>query len=189
MNLKRGIRQSMLASVAVLGLFTQTHAQDWTLTPTSLISFDIKSVGLSVVKGTFHQQQSSMHFDLQSPQNASIELTLMTNSLSFSKPVLKNMILGEDFFKAAQYKTVMFKSTDFQPLGNNRYRVNGYLTLRGITKLVILDTVLIPNASHSKLLDVQSSTVINRRDFGMKKAFGGVGEKVNIYLTGQWKVK
>ena len=46
-----------------------------------------------------------------------------------------------------------------------------------------------PNPSNPKLLDVQSSTVINRSDFGMKRALGGVGEKVNIQLSGQWLAK
>ena len=99
------------------------------------------------------------------------------------------MFLGEDFFNAAQYKTATFKSTEFQPLGDGRYSVKGDLTLRGVTKQVTFDMLLKPNSSNPKLLDVQSSTVINRSDFGMKRALGGVGDKVNIQLSGQWLAK
>lgn len=65
----------------------------------------------------------------------------------------------------------------------------GDLTLRGITKPVIFEAMLKPNVSNPKLLDVDASGIINRSDFGMKKAYGGVGEKVNIQLIGQWQVK
>ena len=88
-----------------------------------------------------------------------------------------------------QYKTVTFKSTEFVPQDSDRFNVQGELTLRGITKPVTFDAVLKPNASNSKLLDVYAIGYINRSDFGMKKSYGGVGEKVDIKLTGQWQLK
>lgn len=187
MGIKIRIIQCLLASLAALSL--PVLAQSWTLTAASHVSFDIKAVGLSVVKGTFNQQHSRMFFDASAPKTASAELILAANSLTFSKPALRNMFLGEDFFNAAQYKTAIFKSTEFQPLGDGRYSVKGDLTLRGVTKEVTFDMLLKPNPSNPKLLDVQSSTVINRSDFGMKRALGGVGDKVNIQLSGQWLAK
>lgn len=187
MGIKIRITQCLLASLAALSL--PVLAQGWTLTAASHVSFDIKAVGLSVVKGTFNQQHSRMFFDASAPKTASAELILAANSLTFSKPALRNMFLGEDFFNAAQYKTATFKSTEFQPLGDGRYSVKGDLTLRGVTKQVTFDMLLKPNPSNPKLLDVQSSAVINRSDFGMKRALGGVGDKVNIQLSGQWLAK
>src|SRR5690606_7293361 len=105
------------------------------------------------------------------------------------KPSLRNMVMGEDLFHASRYKTVKFKSTQFKSNGANRYQVLGQLTLRGVTRPVVFDTTLTPNKSNPNLLDVKSTTVIKRSDFGMKKAMAGVGEKVNIHLTGQWKAK
>lgn len=35
------------------------------------------------------------------------------------------------------------------------------------------------------MLDVEAKTVVKREDFGMKKAFAGIGEKVNIQVSGQ----
>jgi len=74
-------------------------------------------------------------------------------------------------------------------LGGGKYNIAGNLTLRGITKPVTFSTTLKPSANSAHLLDVRSSAMINRSDFGMKKAIGGVGEKVNIQLSGQWKVQ
>lgn len=159
----------------------------WSLTPKSSVGFSINSLGLTVVKGSFQQFQASMQFDPQKPQQASTEFTMQVDSLQLSKPSLKNMIMGEDLFDASRYKTVNFKSTQFKPNGTNRYQVLGNLTLRGVTRPVVFDTTLTPNKTNPNLLDVNSKTVINRSDFGMKKATAGVGEKVNIHLIGQWK--
>ena len=120
-----------------------------------------------------------MQFDPDKPKQSSTEFTMQVDSLEVSKPSLKNMIMGEDLFHASRYKTVNFKSTQFKPNGTNRYQVMGQLTLRGVTRPVVFDTTLTP----------KSTTVINRSDFGMKKATAGVGEKVNIHLMGQWKTQ
>ena len=70
-------------------------------------------------------------------------------------------------------------------MGNGKYNVLGHLTLRGVTKPVIFETTFKPSMSNANLLDVQASAVINRSDFGMKKGIAGVGDKVNLHLSGQ----
>ena len=183
------IKNALLIAGVTFAFSTQVQAQSWTLTPQSNVGFEIKSLGVTVVRAKFNRVQSSMQFDAKAPQHASTHFVMDVNSLSLSKPSLKNMILGEDLFYASKYKTANFKSTSFKDLGDGQYNIAGNLTLRGITKPVSFSTTLKPSASNANLLDVQSSAVINRSDFGMKKAIGGVGEKVNIQLSGQWKVQ
>ena len=183
------IKNALLIAGVTFAFSTQVQAQSWTLTPESNVGFEIKSLGVTVVRAKFNRVQSSMQFDAKAPQYASTNFVMDVNSLSLSKPSLKNMILGEDLFYASKYKTANFKSTSFKDLGGGQYNIFGNLTLRGITKPVSFSTTLKPSASNANLLDVQSFAVINRSDFGMKKAMGGVGEKVNIQLSGQWKVQ
>lgn len=189
MDVTKMRRLGLAAGIAALSLLSQLHAQSWTLTDASSVSFDIKTVGLSVVKGVSNQPQSRLYFDIHMPQNASVVVTLVASTLRFSNPALTPMILGEDFFNSAQYKTVTFRSTEFVPQDQDRFKVEGDLTLRGITKPVTFDVVLKPNTLNSRLLDVYAVGYINRSDFGMKKSYGGVGEKVSIQLTGQWQIK
>jgi len=183
------IKNILMIAGVIFACSTHAQAEAWTLTPQSNVGFEIKSLGVTVVKAKFNRVQSSMQFDVKAPQHASTNFVMDVNSLSLSKPSLKNMILGEDLFYASKYKTATFKSTSFKDLGGGKYNIAGNLTLRGITKPVTFSTTLKPNANTANLLDVQSSAMINRSDFGMKKAIGGVGEKVNIQLSGQWKVQ
>ena len=183
------IKNALMIAGVTFAFSTQVQAQSWTLTPQSNVGFEIKSLGVTVVRAKFNQVQSSMQFDAKAPQHASTHFVMDVNSLSLSKPSLKNMILGEDLFYASKYKSATFKSTSFKDLGDGQYNIVGNLTLRGITKPVSFSTTLKPSTNNTNLLDVQSSAVINRSDFGMKKAIAGVGEKVNIQLSGQWKVQ
>ena len=183
------IKNALMIAGVTFAFSTQVQAQSWTLTPQSNVGFEIKSLGVTVVRAKFNRVQSSMQFDAKAPQHASTNFAMDVNSLSLSKPSLKNIILGEDLFYASKYKTANFKSTSFKDLGGGQYNIVGNLTLRGITKPVSFSTTLKPSTNNTNLLDVQSSAVINRSDFGMKKAIGGVGEKVNIQLSGQWKVQ
>ena len=140
MKIKKIMKSALIMGAVGLAGLTQVNAQNWTLTPQSNVGFEIKSVGLSVVKGKFNQVQSKMNFDSNAPQKASTNFVLDVNSLSFSKPSLKKMIMGEDLFNAAQYKTVSFKSTNFTSLGQGKYNIAGNLTLRGGTKPVVFNT-------------------------------------------------
>lgn len=186
MNIPTTLQHILILGLIPLGIVTQVNAQEWTLTPQTYVGFEVKSMGFSTVKGKFGQVQSSMSFDPAAPQNASARFVMQVNSLSLSKPSLKDMMMGEDLFYVEKYPTATFNSREFIALGNHQYKIKGDLTLRGITRPVILDTSLQPNPQR---LDVESKTVVKRSDFGMKKAFGGIGEKVNIEVSGQWHMK
>lgn len=164
-----------------------SYAETWSLTSKSNVGFNIDSMGMTIVKAKFNRVQSTLNFDPKSPTKASTQFNMDVNSLSLSKTSLKNMIMGEDLFYAAKYPTASFQSTSFKTNGNNKYQILGQLTLRGVTKPVTFNATLKPNSTNPKLLDFNSSTVIKRSDFGMKKAVGGVGEKVNIQVSGQWQ--
>ena len=183
------IKNALMIAGVTFAFSTQVQAQSWTLTPQSNVGFEIKSLGVTVVRAKFNRVQSSMQFDAKAPQQASTNFVMDVNSLSLSKPSLKNMILGEDLFYAEKYPTATFNSHEFLALGNYQYKIKGDLTLRGITQPVILDASLEVNPFDPQLMNVEAKTMVKRSDFGMKKAFGGIGEKVNIDVSGQWQRK
>ena len=115
------IKNALMIAGVTFAFSTQVQAQSWTLTPQSNVGFEIKSLGVTVVRAKFNRVQSSMQFDAKAPQHASTNFVMDVNSLSLSKPSLKNMILGEDLFYASKYKTANFKSTSFKDLGGERW--------------------------------------------------------------------
>ena len=130
--MKTTIKTGLLSLAICLALTSQSFARSWTLTPKSDVGFEIKSMGLTVVKAKFNQVQSTMQFDVKAPQNASTHLVMDVESLSFSKPLFKHMILGEDLFYVEKYKTVIFKSIQFKP-ATSMVQASPYpLFIRGI---------------------------------------------------------
>ena len=85
-----------------------------------------------------------------------------------------------------KYKTIVFKSTHFKKIEKNKYYIYGMLTIRGVTKPVIFETILKPDDQNSEKLDVLATTIIKRSDFGMQPAVAGIGENVNIQVKGVW---
>ena len=183
------IFNACVTSVVLFAMAGPVAAETWHLSAKSKIGFDIRSAGLSIVNGQFQSYQAQMQLDPVQPQSASVKFVMDVNSLLLSKPSLKEMILGESFFNVARYKTTSFQSTQIKSLGHHKYAIHGHLTLRGMTKPVVFDTTLTPVAGNAKALKVLSTTTIHRSDFGMRKAIGGVGEKVTIQLDGQWLSK
>lgn len=185
-RIKKNMRFVSLFTVMVAGTASAAETS-WILTPDSEVGFHIDSLGVNIVKARFNTVQSLMKFDPDVLQNASVKFVLDVNSLSFDKPAMRNMILGQDLFYAEKYKTVSFKSDHFKALGGYKYLISGQLTIRGVSKPVIFNATLKPVSYRNHLIDASATTTIDRSDFGMKKAFGGVGEKVNIQLVGQWQ--
>ena len=83
MNVIKLAQHGLLTGFVVWGLLPSVYAKTWVLTDTSRISFDIKTVGLSAVKGVSNQSQAKLYFDINTPQNASVQVIFPTNSLKF----------------------------------------------------------------------------------------------------------
>jgi len=77
LKLKTIIKTGLLSLAICLALISQSFARSWTLTPKSDVGFEIKSMGLTMVKAKFNQVQSTMQFDANAPQNASTHLVMM----------------------------------------------------------------------------------------------------------------
>ena len=83
LNLKTTIKTRLIIITMSSVVTGSAFAQSWTLTPQSDVGFEIKSMGLTVLKAKFNQVQSTMQFDAKAPQNASTHFVLDVDSLSF----------------------------------------------------------------------------------------------------------
>jgi polyisoprenoid-binding protein YceI len=87
---------------------------------------------------------------------------------------------GADWLDVAKYPTITFKSTSVQPGQNGAFKLNGELTLHGVTKPVTLDGKVegsIVDSHGRKHIGYSATTTIDRRDFGLnwgKTTPGGV---------------
>ena len=160
----------------------------------SQVGFSIRHF-FSKVPGRFNDYSGTIVMDEKNPAASSVEVTIQAASIFTDNEKRDAHLKTPDFFSADSFPTLTFKSTKVAPAGKDRYKVTGDLTMRGVTKPVVLDVeflgmgqVGIGGQAMGTKAGYEATTTLNRRDYGnnWNKTLdqGGVmlGEDVAISL-------
>ena len=135
----------------------------------SVIGFAIKHYEISLVKGRFRDFSGNIRFDDQDITKSSVEFAAKIESINTGVDRRDAHLRTADFFDAAKFPEMTFKSTSVESKGD-QYALHGELTLKGVTKPVSLPfklTGAIKDAQGNARFGVAAQTTINRRDFGI----------------------
>ncbi|MDI3341536.1 MAG: YceI family protein [Sphaerobacter sp.] len=158
-------------STQVQATQTATGRARWVIDPVhSEIGFAVRHMMVSTVRGRFGEFSGHIDLDPADPSTASAEVTINVNSIDTRNADRDAHLRSPDFFDAEHYPTITFKSRQIEPLGDNRYRIVGDLTIRGVTREVVLDATVAgphPDAYGGMRIGISASTSINRFDFGL----------------------
>lgn len=177
------------AAAAAISASAATYTID---TAHTAAGFKVRHLMISNVKGEFTKTTGTVNFDPKNLASSSVDATIDVNTISTREDKRDAHLKSPDFFDAAKYPTITFKSTKFEGAGAGKYKVAGNLTLHGVTKPVVLElTNVTPETKGMQgeaRIGGQASTKINRKDFGLtwsKTMDGGgavVGDEVEITL-------
>jgi len=104
----------------------------WSIDPVhSTIGFRVRHFGVSWFRGSFKDVTGSVTSDENGLASVTGEITIP--SLSIDNPQLHGHLLSPDFFDAETHPTGGFRSTSIEQLADDRYRIVGQLTLRGVS--------------------------------------------------------
>jgi polyisoprenoid-binding protein YceI len=124
------------------------------------------------VEGRFKDIAGTLTYDAAKPENSHIEITIQAASISTDNDMRDNHLRSADFFDAAQYPTITFKSTMIMPTDQKgRYQVTGDFTMHGVTRPVVVTVDLLGFAEVTGMGyrgGFAATTTINRQDFGLK---------------------
>ena len=158
----------------------------------SAARFKVRHMMIANVGGEFNSVSGTIDFDAAKPDQTKVAASIDVNSLHTGDPQRDGHIKGADFFDAATFPSITFRSKNVAAGGSaGGYKVTGDLTLRGVTKEVTLNVDSVsPEVTDPWSLQrrgLSAVTTINRKDFGMgwnAPAGGGVmlGENVEIIL-------
>jgi polyisoprenoid-binding protein YceI len=155
-------------------------------------AFAVRHMMVTTVRGEFGKVAGTVVFDEADPSRTRIEATIDASSVNTGVEMRDNHLRSADFFDVGQHPHITFKSTHVHKVGDDEYKVTGDLTMRGVTRQVVLD-VESPSAEVKDPYGVfkrgaTATTNVNRRDFGLhwNQALeaGGVmvADKVNITI-------
>jgi polyisoprenoid-binding protein YceI len=143
----------------------------WTIDkPHSNVKFAVTHLVVSEVEGSFKLFDGSMENTKADFSDAKINFTVDVNSLNTENDMRDNHLKSDDFFNAQKFPAMKFQSTSFTPLGGNKYKLAGNLTIRDVTKPVVFDVTYggSVNMMGKTKLGFKARTTINRFDYNLK---------------------
>ena len=140
--------------------------------------------------GVFGEVAGTMSFDEENPENSSVETTIDVFSIDTGRQKRdEDLLEREEFFQAESFPEITFQSTQVEPSGSDRMTVSGNLTIRDVTKEVVLDVryrdhSVDSHGSHRAVFEAE--TELSREEFGID--WGGtpgqvvIGDEVTVKL-------
>ena len=182
-----------LAFATVVSLRAQAGTTTYKIDPRhSSAQFAVTHLMISTVHGEFHAVNGTVIFDDSDVSKSSVNVTIDATTVDTREPDRDKHLRSADFFDVANHPTMSFVSTKVEPADSGKLKVSGDLTIRGVTKPVVLE-VSVPKAPIKdpwgmQRTAVSGSTKINRQHFGVawnKNLDSGgvvVGDDVDITL-------
>ncbi len=156
----------------------KTTGQTWTLDKAhAKIGFSITHMLVSEIEGSFKTFDIKLNVPNDDFSDTAIELTADVNSMDTQNEMRDGHLKKEDFFHAEKHPTLTFKSTSFKKIEDKKYKLNGNLTMMGVTKPVELNVkgAIGKNLSNGKTIaGFKVTGAIKRSDFGVAPSAPGV---------------
>lgn len=159
----------------------------------SRVSFDIDYMLLTKVEGLFKGYHGFFDINESENQLSNIRVEVSSNTVDTSDGKRDFHLRGHEFLYANIYPTINFKAAGPVAIGEDKkFVVNGNVTLRGVTKPLVLDGVYRgkgkdPWGKDSYFLELKGE--VNRKDFGIvwnKQADNGgylIGDMVRFTIV------
>jgi polyisoprenoid-binding protein YceI len=181
----------MLFAAALALSATAVHAapETYELDPGhSQVVFTYNHLGFSTTTGMFSGFEGEIAFDAEDPANSSVNVAMPVMSMFTGWEKREAHFMSEEFFGATEGDMVTFTSTGIEVTGENTALITGDLTMNGITKSVVLDTVLNQKADAHPMnnrpwLGFSATTTLLRTDFELGKFAPYVSDEVEVMIS------
>ena len=185
------MKKLLVAALAVAPALALAAPTTWNIDPShSQVGFSVKHLVISNVRGEFSKYEGKVALDEADVTRSTVEATIDAASVDTRVADRDNHLRSPDFFDVAANPSITFKSTKVSKAGKDRLEVAGALTLRGVTRPVVLDVAVTPEVKgmYGETRRAFSATTrISRKEYGLtwNKAIEAgpvVGDEVTISL-------
>lgn len=205
MKFKTKIAAGVFLAAALTGAAV-VHAQDpFTRAPAEVrsgayvldashgkITWSVSHLGFSTYVGQFTDVDATLKLDSKNPAASTLQVTVKTDSVGTLNSALDQHLKTADFLDTAKHPTATFRSTSVKLVGERSAQITGDLTLRGVTKPVVIEAEF--NQAGVNPLDKKytvgfdGKAKIKRSDFGVSYALPAVGDEVTLHIEGEFKL-
>jgi polyisoprenoid-binding protein YceI len=178
--------------VAVLFVSLSTFAQKWSADKAhSKVGFTVTHMMLSEVDGNFKKFDASIISEKEDFSDAVFEFTADVNSVDTGNEMRNGHLQKPDMFDAEKFPTISFKSTSISKVDAKKFKLTGNLTMKGVTKPVVLDLTLNGVGKNQRtqkpLAGFKLTGTIKRTDFGVGAMPSAVvSEEIELRAAGEF---
>lgn len=183
-----GTCMAMLLTMGSIGV-TPSIAADYKIDTSGAhasINFKISHLGYSFIIGRFDQFSGSFTYDEDNPAASSVQVDIDTSSVNTNHGARDNHIRKEDFLHVDLHPKASFVSTSAEVKGDDALTIKGDLSLRGVTKPIVLDVKRIGGGDDpwgNYRQGFIGTTTITMKDFGIPTNLGPSAEEVELTLV------
>ncbi len=105
----------------------------------STVTFSVRHMMISKVRGRFSRFDGTVHFDEQNPANSSANVTIDATSIDIHDERRDGHLMSPDFLNVANDPTITFASKRVEIIDETHGRIIGDLTIHGVTREVTLE--------------------------------------------------
>jgi polyisoprenoid-binding protein YceI len=176
----------LLAATAAAVIPAYAASETYTIDPShSFQKFSYQHLGYSHPEGRFDKTTGTITLDM-ARHSGTADVSTEVSSISTGVPALDEHLQKPDFFDAAKYPTITFKSHDFKFKGDTLASVTGDLTIHGVTRPVTLEVTNFachPHPmNHKPACGVDATATIKRSEFGVGAYVPMVSDEVRLTI-------
>jgi polyisoprenoid-binding protein YceI len=155
------------------------------------VHFSVRHLVVSKVRGQFKKWGGTLELDPADPTTAKAVIEIDAASIDTNEPRRDEHLRSGDFLLAADHPKLRFTSSKIERVDDSRFKVHGDLSIRGVTKQVVLNAELsgtVKDPWGGQRVGFTLATSIDRKDYGVSwnqaLDHGGVavGDKVEISI-------
>jgi polyisoprenoid-binding protein YceI len=173
---------------------TQVQSGNYVLDPAhGKITWSVDHMGFSTYVGQFTDVSANLDLNVQNPSASRLDAAVRMDSVGTFHDGLDQHLKTADFFDTAKHPTASFRATSIQLVDADSARIGGNLTLRGVTKPIVIDADFnqagVNPVDNIYSVGFDGRAKIKRSDFGINYGLPAVGDEITLHFEAEFKRK
>ena len=185
--MKRSILSLIIAGITLGSLASAKAAvETYNIDPVhTWVGFSIAHF-FTKVPGYFNKVKGTIVVDRDHLANSTVEAVIEVASITTNTKMRDDDLRSTNFFAAAQFPSMTFKSKSWKNTGDDSYDVTGVLTMKNVAKEVVLKVKSLgfgPGMKGAAISGWEASLTLDRRDFDITADQGAIGNNVDVLIN------
>jgi polyisoprenoid-binding protein YceI len=185
--MKRSILSLIIAGITIGSLASAKAAvETYNIDPVhTWVGFSIAHF-FTKVPGYFSKVKGTIVVDRDHLENSTVEAVIEVSSITTNTKMRDDDLRSTNFFAAAQFPSMTFKSESWKSTGDNTYAVTGTLTMKNVAKEVVLKVTSLgfgPGMKGAAISGWEAKLTLDRRDFDIAADQGLIGNSVDVLIN------